>query len=111
MTVCFSVLPLSAGEFIPRLSEASYRDSALQRIEKFWSGDRFPVVYENNEAKAVIVDMATFKKIGMILDNLMNRDTEAEDSLLKLPYLLKKLVDEARKTPPTRDWRTELDEL
>ena len=41
--------------------------------------------------------MATFKKIGMILDNLMNRDTEAEDSLLKLPYLLKKLVDEARK--------------
>ena len=55
--------------------------------------------------------MATFKKIGMILDNLMNRDTEAEDSLLKLPYLLKKLVDEARKTPPTRDWRTELDEL
>ncbi len=80
-------------------------------IEKFWSGDRFPVVYENNEAKAVMVDMATFKKIGMILDNLMNRDTEAEDSLLESSDLLEKLVGEARETPPSNDWRGELDEL
>ncbi|MDM8551954.1 hypothetical protein QUF72_17855 [Desulfobacterales bacterium HSG2] len=80
-------------------------------IEKFWSKDRFPVVYEKNEAKAVIVDMATFEKVEMILDNLMNRETEAEDSLLRSSGLLKKLMSEARETPPSNDWRTELDEL
>ncbi|MDM8551962.1 hypothetical protein QUF72_17895 [Desulfobacterales bacterium HSG2] len=80
-------------------------------IEKFWSKDRFPVVYEENEAKAVMVDMATFEKVEMILDNLMNRETEAEDSLLRSSGLLKKLVSEAQETSPSSDWRTELDEL
>ena len=50
--------------------------------ERFWSEDRFPVVYEDNHPKAVMVDMETFEKIGMILDNLMNREAEAEDRLL-----------------------------
>lgn len=30
--------------------------------EKFWSADHFPVVYESDEARAVIVDMESFKK-------------------------------------------------
>jgi len=79
--------------------------------EKFWSKDRFPVVYENDEAKAVVVDMATFEKVEMILDNLMNREAEPEDSLLRSSGLLKKLVNEAQNTPPSGDWRAELDEL
>jgi hypothetical protein len=80
-------------------------------VEKFWSEDRFPTVYENNQPKAVMVDMQTFEKIGIILDNLMNRETEAEDNLLISSGILEKLVGEARETPPSRDWRTELDEL
>ena len=79
--------------------------------ERFWSEDRFPVVYENNHPKAVMVDMDTFEKIGIILDNLMNRETEDEDRLLSSSGLLEKLVSEARETRPSKDWRKELDEL
>ncbi|MCP4112033.1 MAG: hypothetical protein GY749_41985 [Desulfobacteraceae bacterium] len=42
-------------------------------IEKLWSADLFPIVYENDKAKAVIVDMESFEKLEMILDNLVNR--------------------------------------
>jgi len=63
----------------------------MMSAEKFWSRSRFPVVYEQNEAKAVMVDMATFEKVEMILDNLMNRDPETEDSLLKSSGVLEKL--------------------
>lgn len=78
--------------------------------EKFWSKGRFPVVYENNEAKAVMVDMESFEKVEIILDNLMNRETESEDSLLRSSGLLRKLVNEARNASPSRGWRTGLDE-
>ncbi len=40
--------------------------------EKFWSKNQFPIIYENNQPKALIVDMKSFEKIEMILDNLMN---------------------------------------
>jgi len=80
-------------------------------IEKFWSKDHFPVVYENNKAKAVLVDMVSFEKIEMILDNLMNRGPETEDSILSAAGILKNLVNEARNTLPSKNWRAELDEL
>ncbi len=79
--------------------------------EKFWSKDRFPLVYENDEAKAVIIDMKTFEKIDLILNNLMNRDTESEDNLLTASGLLEKLAEEAGKSSPSKGWRAELDEL
>ncbi len=79
--------------------------------EKFWSKDRFPVVYENDQAKAVMVDVESFDKIELILDNLMNRDTEKEDNLLAASELLNKLVSEAKKESPTDNWRTAIDEL
>lgn len=44
--------------------------------EKFWSINRFPILYENNVPKAVMVDIESYKKIGMLLDNLMNRNPE-----------------------------------
>jgi PHD/YefM family antitoxin component YafN of YafNO toxin-antitoxin module len=79
--------------------------------EKFWSKDRFPLVYENNEPKAVIIDMKTFEKIDLILNNLMNRETESEDRLLSASGLLEKLMKEAGKSSASEDWRAELDEL
>jgi len=79
--------------------------------EKFWSKDRFPVVYENNKPKAVIIDIKTFEKIDLILDNLINRDTESEDTLLTASGLLEKLIKEVRMSSPSEDWRAELDEL
>ncbi|MCP4106922.1 MAG: hypothetical protein GY749_15505 [Desulfobacteraceae bacterium] len=80
-------------------------------IEKLWSADLFPIVYENDKAKAVIVDMESFEKLGMILDNLVNRCAESEDSLLAASGLLEKLVDESKKISPSDNWKSELDEL
>lgn len=80
-------------------------------IEKFWSADHFPLVYENDKAKAVIVDIESFEKVEMILDNLMNRGAESEDNLLVASGLLKKLVGESKKISPSDNWRNELDGL
>ncbi len=79
--------------------------------EKFWSKERFPVVYENNMAKAVMVDMVSFEKIEMILDNLINRAPEEEDNILSTSGILKNMLNEARNTMPSENWRAELDEL
>ncbi len=58
-----------------------------------------------------MVDVESFEKIELILDNLMNRDGETEDNLLAASGLLEKLVTEAGKASLSNDWRTELDEL
>lgn len=79
--------------------------------QKFWSKDRFPVVYEHDHAKAVIVDLGSFEKIEMILDNVMNRDLEEEDKMLVASGLLQELLNEAQATSAGHDWRAELDEL
>ena len=79
--------------------------------QKFWSKARFPVVYEENREKAVIVDIGSFEKIEIILDNLLNRDIEEEDRLLVTSGILDKLLDEARTTAPTQQWRNKLDAL
>jgi hypothetical protein len=79
--------------------------------QNFWSKDRFPMVYEQDREKAVIVDIDSFEKIEMILDNLMNRVGEEEDRLLVASGLLEKLLDEARTTAPTQRWRSELGAL
>ena len=79
--------------------------------QKFWSKDRFPMVYEHDREKAVIVDIGSFEKIEMILDNLLNRDVEEEDRLLAASGLLEQLLDEARATAPTQSWRSELNAL
>ncbi len=57
------------------------------------------------------MDVESFEKIELILDNLMNRDGETEDNLLAASGLLEKLVAEARKASLSDDWRAELDEL
>lgn len=79
--------------------------------EKFWSKDRFPVLYQDNEPKAVVVDMASFDKIELILDNLMHREAEPEDALLAASGVLDRLLDEAKESAPSEDWVKELDAL
>jgi len=83
----------------------------MMLAQTFWAKERFPVVYEHERVKAVIVDIRSFEKIEMILDNLLNRDVEEEDRLLAASGLLEQLLDEARDTPPTQQWRTELNAL
>ncbi|OQX22233.1 MAG: hypothetical protein BWK80_31045 [Desulfobacteraceae bacterium IS3] len=49
--------------------------------ENFWSINRFPILYENNIPKAVMVDIESYKKIGMILDSLMKQNPEIRDMI------------------------------
>ncbi len=62
----------------------------------FWSMDRFPVVYEGNEAKAVLVDVTSFAQIELIIDNLLNREEEPEDAILATSKVLQQLLSQAR---------------
>ncbi len=77
----------------------------------FWTLDRFPVVYEGGEPKAVLVDIGSFAQIELILDNLLNREGEPEDDLLVASGALRQLVAEVQTQPPSVDWERELDEL
>lgn len=77
----------------------------------FWTIDRFPVLYENGKPKAVLVDMMSFAQIELIIDNLLNREEEAEDSLLAASAALRQLVAQAKSIPLSTDWERELDEL
>lgn len=76
-----------------------------------WKRERFPVVYEAEEAKAVLVDVASFAQIELILDNLFHREAEPEDALLTDSEALQKLLSRAQQEPPSTNWRLELDEL
>ena len=78
---------------------------------QLWQRERFPVVYEAGEAKAVLVDVASFAQIELILDNLFHREPEPEDALLTDSEALQQLVARARQEPPSANWRQELDEL
>ena len=79
--------------------------------EKFWSKNRFPIVYQDNEPKAVMVDMDSFDKIELILDNLTLREAEPEDAFLVASGLLEKLVEEAKASPVSQDWVKDLDAI
>lgn len=76
-----------------------------------WTLDRFPVVYEQGQPQAVLVDVASFEQIQIILDNLMDREMEPEDAVLSASGILDKLIEQARAMSPSDDWEQELDEL
>jgi uncharacterized protein (DUF433 family) len=74
-----------------------------------WESEQFPIVYENQQPKAVLVDIATFRKLTLLLDNLLRRDPEPEDALLAESETLTQLVDHVKKTAQaTADWEQEL---
>jgi hypothetical protein len=77
----------------------------------FWIRDRFPIVYERGEAKAVLVDITSFDQMELIVDNLLNRDEEPEDAILAASAVLQRLVTQARQESPSSNWERELDEL
>ena len=77
----------------------------------FWTMDRFPVVYEGDEVKAVLVDVTSFAQMELIIDNLLNREEEPEDAILAASDVLKQLSAQARQEPPSANWERELDEL
>ncbi len=79
--------------------------------EKFWARERFPIVYEKDEAKAILVDLESFEKIEMILDNLINRDLEPEDGILAASSLFQKIVDGTKQHESAGDWRKEFDDI
>jgi hypothetical protein len=77
----------------------------------FWIRDHFPVLYEGDEAKAVLVDITSFAQMELIMDNLLNREEEPEDAILAASTVLQQLVAQARQEPASPDWEQELDEL
>jgi len=77
----------------------------------FWIRDRFPILYEGGEAKAVLVDITSFAQMELIMDNLLNREEEPEDAILAASAVLQRLVAQARQEPASPDWEQELDEL
>jgi hypothetical protein len=76
-----------------------------------WIRDRFPILYEDGEAKAVLVDITSFDQMELIIDNLLNRDEEPEDAILAASAVLQRLVTQARQESPSSNWERELDEL
>lgn len=77
----------------------------------FWTRERFPVVYEGGEAKAFLVDAASFAQIELVMDNLLNREEEPEDAILAASTILKRLITQARQEPLSANWERDLDEL
>jgi len=73
--------------------------------------DQFPIVYEGGEAKAVLVDVASFAQIELIIDNLLNREEEPEDAILAASSVLRQLIAHARRERPSADWEREIDVL
>ncbi len=76
-----------------------------------WTRDRFPVLYEGNEPKAVLVDVETFAVMEMIMENLLYRDSEPEDAVLAASGILKRLAEQAQRETAVNDWEQELDDL
>lgn len=80
-------------------------------ITSIWSLERFPVLSEAGQIKAVMVDIASFARIQLILDNLLNREAEPEDAMLAASTTLQQLIVSAQEQAPSSDWESELDEL
>lgn len=77
----------------------------------FWNRERFPIVYQGNEVKAILVDITSFSQIEIILDNLLNREEEPEDAVLAASAVLQNLLKKAKQESPAADWERELNEL
>jgi len=77
-----------------------------------WRADQFPVLYEHGQPKAVVVDLETFRRLELILDNLLNREPEPEDTLIAESTELKQLIAQVRAVAtPMPDWKQVINEL
>jgi len=77
-----------------------------------WRADQFPVLYEHGQPKAVVVDLETFRRLELILDNLLYREPEPEDTLIAESTELKQLIAQVRAmATPMPDWKQVINEL
>jgi hypothetical protein len=77
-----------------------------------WQADQFPILYEHGQPKAVVVDLQTFKRLELILDNLLNREPGPEDALVAESAELKQLIAQVQAVAtPMPDWKQVIDEL
>lgn len=60
---------------------------------------------------AILIDVESFALMETVMENLLNRESEPEDAILAASGILQRLVDQARRESPSRDWEQELDEL
>ena len=75
----------------------------------------FPVILEQGEAKAIVMDMQKFRELELLIDNLINLREEDEDAVIIELGVLEKLIrrarDESKKSPGHGDWDDELSAL
>ena len=77
-----------------------------------WRPDQFPVLYEHGQPTAVVVDLDTFKRLELILDNLLSREPEPEDTLIAEAAELKQLIAQVQAVAtPMPDWKQVINEL
>ena len=79
--------------------------------QQLWVRERFPVLYEGNKPKAVMVDVESFAVMETMMDNILNREAEPEDAILVASGILKQLADQTQDEISSTDWEKELDEL
>lgn len=75
----------------------------------FLSQTQYPTLHENGEVTAVIVDIASFRQIKIILDNLRYRKEEPEDEIVAAASALwQRMIGDAKAEDSASDWVTEL---
>ncbi len=77
-------------------------------LDTYWSLERFPVLYQGDEAQGVLVDLKTFSQIELILDNLLNRQPDDEEALLAASEQLQQILAQAHREAPSADWEADL---
>jgi hypothetical protein len=78
----------------------------MSKDTPLWQVDRFPILCEQGQPKAVVVDMETFKRLELVLDNLLNREPEPEDDIIAEAAELKQLVAQVQTVAePMPDWK------
>lgn len=80
-------------------------------LATYWSLERFPVLYQGDEAQGVLVDLETFAQVELILDNLHNHEIEEEDAFLAASKQLQQILAQAQQEISTTDWEVELASL
>ncbi len=77
-----------------------------------WNVQRFPMIYDGGKPAAVIIDLASFKQIQLVMDNLMNREPEPEDDIIARSATLYEVAQRVMATAePLSEWEKTLDEL
>lgn len=87
--------------------------NSLMLATQTFESTRFPIVYDGDRATAVLVDIDTYRKIELILTNLVERKMEEpEDNLIRAASdLWTKTILQSKQEASTQNWMQALDEL